>query len=61
MAVITGPWLGLPVSITDGTTQVQFDMPSDLADWLQAEEERVGRPVDLSQWTWVTAPVLSDS
>jgi hypothetical protein len=57
MAVIEGLWSGRPVSVTDGTTQVQFGTPGDFADWL--EELPVG--TSLAKWRWITEPVLSDN
>jgi hypothetical protein len=49
---------GGPVSITDGTHQVQFDTPADLVDYLDLNPQAVAR---IAQFSWTTAPVVSDN
>jgi hypothetical protein len=40
------------VSITDGRQQIQFDTPSDFADWLAVNPPE---PEVLARWQWTTA------
>jgi hypothetical protein len=53
MAFVVGRYQipSLPVSITDGVTQVTFGTPSDFQDWLVHREHRGEQP-DLTKWSW---------
>jgi hypothetical protein len=49
---------GGPVSMTDGLHQVQCDTPADLVDYLDLNPEVAAR---IAQFSWTTAPVVSDN
>lgn len=56
MAIFRGAFrTGNVVSITDGRQQIQFDTPSDFADWLAASTPE---PEVLARWQWTTVPLV---
>jgi hypothetical protein len=58
MAVTRGAFrTGEKTSITDGRQQIQFDSPSDFADWLAANSPE---PEVLARWQWTTVRLPCD-
>jgi hypothetical protein len=59
MATLVGRFQppAMPVSMTDGRRQVQFDTPADLVDYLDNHPEVMTR---IAEFSWTTLPVTGD-